>query len=251
MKNRTKEGVVRRSRKGKLFFGAVLLALMGLFLASCKNDFYSTTWGDAFVRDPSNVKVNASNVNELLRDANGDIGASRAILKKLKGTTDPTLKAAAIKAANQSAGLTELVLSNLGTLTENDGNNQEALIDVADKIFGDAKKNDITEVSDEIAEILIQEVTGKGSAPVFKEGSAVKSVSTSDLTLLLVTMMMGEAVEASEDFEDYADRWGKTKNINDSKNLNNNERIIADVANEVIGRPDSELGKMLKNLVGA
>jgi hypothetical protein len=247
MKNRTEEGTIRRNRDGKLFFGAVLFALMGLFLASCK-DFFSTSWGDAFARDPSNVKVTASNVYELLKDANGDTKASRAILKKLQGTTDPTLQAAAVKAANQSTGLTELILSNLDKLTEGE---EDALIKVAEKVFGEAKKNDITGVSDDIAGIL-ENMIVQGNKPEFKEGSAVKSVSTSDLTLLLVTMMMGEAVEASEGFEAYADKWGPgQKDISDTNKLSNkNELVIAAVANEVISRADSELGKMLKELVG-
>ncbi|MDR0731329.1 MAG: hypothetical protein LBF63_06640 [Treponema sp.] len=245
MKNHAEEGNIRRNRNGSLFFGTVLFVLAGLLLASCK-DFYSTSWGEDLARDPANVKVTASNVNELLRDANGDTKASRAILEKLKGTTNPTLQAASVKAANQAAGLTGLVLSNLDTLTgETD---TDALTKVAQTVFGEAKKNDITGVANDIAGTL--ENTLKESAtPEFKENSFAKSVSTSDLTLLLVTMMMGEAVAASADFESYAKNWGSSKTI-EGTGLDANEKVIAAIANEVISRPDSELGKMLESLVG-
>jgi hypothetical protein len=247
MKNHTEEGNIRRNRNGNLFFGIVLFALAGLLLASC-TDFYSTSWGEALARDPSNVKVTASNVNELLRDANGDTKASRAILEKLKGTTDPTLQAASVKAANQAAGLTELVLSNLGVLTA-DGTNTDALTKVAETVFGEAKKNDITGVANDVAGTL-ENTLKEGSTPEFKEDSFAKSVSTSDLTLLLVTVMMGEAVNASDDFDAYANKWGSDKKIGNGDGLDKNEKVIAAIANEVISRPDSELGNMLKNLVG-
>ncbi|MDR3193313.1 MAG: hypothetical protein LBT87_09635 [Treponema sp.] len=247
MKSHIAEGDTRRHRN--LFFGTLVLVLTGLLAASC-TDFYSTTWGEALARDPSKVKVTTSNVNELLKDANGDTEASRAILEKLKGTDNPALQAAAIKAANQAAGLTELVLSNLGTLTGGSETNENALLEVAQTVLGQAKKNDISGVADDIAKTLAKNVVEENGAPRFTDDSFAKSVSTSDLTLLLVTMMMGEASKAAGDFESYANDWGSSKTV-DGTGLGDNEKIIAAVANEVIDRPDSELGNMLKALVGA
>jgi hypothetical protein len=232
-----------------LFFGAVLLALgTGLLLASC-SDFYSTTWGEAFARDPSNVKVTSSNVDELLKDASGDREASRAILKKLIGTDDPKLQAAAVKAANQAAGLTELALSNLGTLTGSNADNADSLEKLAKTIMAEARENDIKGIADDIAGTL---PVSSSNPPQFR-GSFADSVSSSDLTLLLVTMMLAEVPEENE-FDDYVDEWGSGKKIDGTGNINldEKEKVIAAVANEVIGkRVDSELGKMLGSLVGA
>ncbi|MDR1637241.1 MAG: hypothetical protein LBR93_07870 [Treponema sp.] len=247
MKNCPGKDGFRRSRN--LFFGTLLLVLgAGLLLASC-SDFYSSTWGDAFVRDPSKVNVNSSNVYELLKDANGDTKASRAILEKLKGTTDPKLQAAAVKAANQAAGLTGLVLSNLDTVTGANADNPDSLKGLASSVLGEAKKNDIKGVADGIVETL---TVTTGTPPKF-EGDFADSVSTSDLTLLLVTMMMAEVeaqeIEGDNPFDKYAEDWGTKKKI-DGTGLNGNERVIAAIANEVKDRPDSNLGKMLKELVG-
>jgi hypothetical protein len=252
-----KEGICMRNNMGKdsvyrirnLFAGSVLLALgTGLLLAAC-TDFYSTTWGEAFARDPSDVKVTSSNVYELLKDANGDKEASRAILKKLIGTDDPELQAAAVKAANQAAGLTELVVSNLGTLTGSNAGNADSLESLAKTIMGEVKENDIRGIADDVAGTL--PVTSD-NPPQFK-GSFASSVPTSDLTLLLIAMMLAEVPE-SDEFDDYTKEWGSGKKIDGSGNLNldGKERIIAATANEVIGkRPDSELGDMLRSLVGA
>lgn len=248
MKNCVEKDRGRQTRN--LFCGVLALVFAaGLSLVSC-TDFYSSSWGEAFVRDPANVKVTSSNVYELLKDANGDKAASRAILQKLKGTDDPTLRAAAVRAANQAAGLTELVLSNLGTLTGSNAGNTDSLENLAKTILGEAKKNDIGGIADDVADTLPTRDTASGR-PIF-EGSFAKSASTSDLTLLLLTMMLAEASEASEDFDSYAGKWGGDKKINGEGEtlLDGEEKVIAAIANEVISRPDSDLKKMLKGLVG-
>jgi hypothetical protein len=246
MKNHAGEGTVRRNRN--LFLGTGLFVFVtGLLLASC-TDFYSTTWGEDFARDPSNIKVTTSNVNELLKDANGDTKASRAILEKLKGTTNPKLQVAAVKAANQAAGLTGLVLSNLDILTGD--HNTDSLTTLGQTVMGEAKKNDIVGVANDIAGIL----PSPDDTLRFPEGSVIKSVSNSDLTLLLVTMMMAEATEFEKGFDDYAKDWNGTDKKIDGKGtvaLKQKEKVVAAIANEMISRPDSELGKMLKDLVGA
>jgi hypothetical protein len=234
----------------RMVLGAALSVFgMGLLLASC-SDFYSTTWGEAFARDPSSVKVTSSNVYELLKDANGDTKASRAILEKLKGTDDPNLQAATVKAANQAAGLTGLALSNLGTLTGDNATNVDSLQKLANTILADAKENDIKSIADDVANTLPVSI-GPNGAPVFADSFA-NSVSNSDLTLLLVTMMLAEVVDIGDNFDAYAERWGtQGKNITTEQGLSNNEKVIAAIANTVIARSDGELGKMLKNLVGA
>lgn len=246
MKNSIGKEGLRRFRNP--LFGAAFIALSaGLALASC-SDFYSSSWGEGLARDPSNVTITGSNIRELLKDANGDRKASRAILKKLTGTEDPELQAASVKAANQAAGLTELALSNLGTLTGDNADNTDSLQNLAKTVLEEAKENDIRGIADDITETLPLQ---PGNPPRFA-GSFAKSISTSDLSLLLVTMMLAE-VPNEDEFDDYVNEWGNGKKIdgNGTMNLDPNERVIAAIANEVMSRPDSELGKMLKSLVGA
>jgi hypothetical protein len=93
------------------------------------------------------------------------------------------------------------------------------------------------------------------SNPPRFEGDFINSVSTSDLTLLLVTLMLAEVPDTDDPdaFDKYAGQWGTEpgqKDINDGTGLDASEKLIAAIANEVIDRPDSELGKMLKSLVG-
>jgi hypothetical protein len=239
MKNYTEKEGAHRARN--LFSGVVPLMLgIGLLLASCK-DFYSTSLGEPFARDPSNVKVTRSNVYDLLKDANGDIEASREILKKLKGTDDPVLQAAAVKAATQAAGLTELAVSNLGVLTGANASNGASLENLARMILAAVTKNDIRGIAADIAATV--------------NGPALDQVPTSDLTLLLVTLMLAEVPDTdagADPFGDYADTWGSEKKIDGSGTvpLDKNEEVIALVANVVISRPDSALGKMVKSLVG-
>jgi hypothetical protein len=232
-----------KNHRNRMFFGVMAL-VTGLALVSC-GDFFSQTWGEGFARDPSNVKVSESNVKDLLQDANGDPEASRAILEKLKGTENPALQAAAVKAANQASGLTQIILSNLDTLTK-DTNDTGALEILAQTVLNEAKNNGIVAVAGTIADTLSVTVT-EDSVPVF-EGSFVKSVPTSDLTILLVTMMMAEAVELNDDFSAYADKW-ENKSITNAADLGPRERLIAATANEVIARGDGNLSDMLKNLV--
>jgi hypothetical protein len=130
--------------------------LVILFLMNSCADFFSTTWGEAFRRDPKNVKVDSSNVYDLLDAAKGDKELSRAILDKIDAKSSDTMKQAAIKAANQAAGLTTLVMENAQTLIDvsKGGDYKDAITNVARAIEDAAKDNDFTGISDKLVEIL-------------------------------------------------------------------------------------------------
>jgi hypothetical protein len=139
-----------------------------LLLNSCA-DFFSTSWGDAFKRDPKKVKVTVSNVGQLLEVAKGDPELSRAILDKIDANSAGALKQAAIKAANQAAGVTTLVLENVKTLIDayNDrdsiGNYEDAITGVVETIQGAAEKNDVRGISEKLVEILGNEISPKNA----------------------------------------------------------------------------------------
>jgi hypothetical protein len=174
-----------------------------LFLMNSCADFFSTTWGDFFKRDPKNVKVTASNVYDLLDTAKGDPELSKAILDKIyttvksgdKSADADTLRRAAIKAANQTAGISTVALENVkGLIDAVDSNDKEkALKEVANKILKDLGNNDIVGIAEKMTEILAAERTfttvspsvalksaGSVTVPVTKIGDTSPSTITID-----------------------------------------------------------------------
>jgi alanyl-tRNA synthetase len=136
---------------------ALAAAFAVLFLMNSCTEFFSTSWGEGFKRDPENVKVTSSNVYDLLDAAKGDPKLSRAILNKINAGSNPTLKRAAIRAANQAAEISTVALKNIkGLINAVDGSNPEkALKEVANNIRGGLKSNDIVGIADKMAEILV------------------------------------------------------------------------------------------------
>jgi hypothetical protein len=239
------------AKKLKVLGGAFIVLLL---LNSCA-DFFSTSWGEAFKRDPDKVKVTEDNVYELLDAAKGDPELSRAILNKINADSSDKLKRAAIQAANQAAGITTLAMENVQILIdagkgESGKNNESALQDVADKILGSAKKNDLPGVSAKLVEILENEVDTPKGRPVFQE-NIVDGVSEADLTLLAMTLVLAEA---GDDVNAYAKTWESKDVKAGADSLNPKEKLIAASVNGMIDKGDktgqsSELTKMLKDLL--
>jgi hypothetical protein len=140
------------AKKLKVLAGAFVVLVL---LNSC-SDFFSTSWGELFKRDPKNVKVTSSNVYDLLDAAKGNMELSRAILDQIGANSSDALKIAAIKAANQAAGIPTLALENVNTLLDavDTKNYEEALRKVADSIQGAVKSNDIVGISEKLTVIL-------------------------------------------------------------------------------------------------
>jgi hypothetical protein len=138
-------------------------ALIVLFVLNSCTDFFTTSWGELFKRDPNKVKVTASNVYDLLDAAKGDPELSRAILDKINAGSDDTLKRAAIKAANQAAGISTVVLENVGDLIDaadsNKDDREEAFRKVAENIQKDMTSNDITGIAKRLTGIFEEMVS--------------------------------------------------------------------------------------------
>jgi hypothetical protein len=140
---------------------ALTAALIVLLLLNSCADFFSTTWGDAFKRDPKKVTVTSSNVYDLLEAAKGDPELSREILEKINARSDDTLKHAAIKAANQAAEISTLALENVRTLIDAASGNlgyETAITNVASAIQKATKGADFIGISDKLVEILSNEM---------------------------------------------------------------------------------------------
>jgi hypothetical protein len=145
---------------------ALTAAFAVLFLMNSCADFFSTSWGEFFKRDPQKVRVTASNVYDLLDTAKGNPELAKAILDKIYADVKPddksadadTLRNAAIKAANQAAGISTVALENIKDLINavdgNDKDKEKALQVVANNILGDIKDNGIVDIADKMVAIL-------------------------------------------------------------------------------------------------
>ncbi|MDR0731340.1 MAG: hypothetical protein LBF63_06695, partial [Treponema sp.] len=133
------------------------LVLCAALFGSCQNplDFFTNSLGGDWARDPGTITVTSKNVNALLKESRGDTKASKGILEKiaaeLKGNPDPdpVLQAAAVTAANQAAGLGELVLGNISTVLDSidseggEGASEDTFKTLLEDIEKKAKENEI------------------------------------------------------------------------------------------------------------
>jgi hypothetical protein len=143
---------------------ALLAALAVLFLLNSCAEFFSTSWGEAFRRDPKKVAVSPSNVYDLLDTAKGDPELSRAILDAINADSDDALKRAAIKAANQAVGISTLALENVDSLiAAADKGDTDALKTLAENIINDLRSNDVEGIGAELTEILKDKVASPAS----------------------------------------------------------------------------------------
>jgi hypothetical protein len=228
-----------------------IFALAVLVLLSSCADFFTNSWGKNGVRDPGTIKVTASNVKDLLREAKGDTKTSRGILDKIaeqlknNPNPDPVLQAAAITAANQASGLGTTVLDSLDILLSNDIANEEALNELLKTIQDKTKANDLLGISNTIADSEL--VYDSNNKPVLKPG-VIDNISEADLTLLALTMVLAEAEKNDYSFENYIETWTNgSKDLSDKNGLSPSEEVIAAAANGVIQKGGT-LGEMLGGL---
>jgi hypothetical protein len=157
MRKNIKEKITMNGAKNLKGLSGILVVL--LLMNSCA-EFFSTSWGETFKRNPKNVNVTDSNVNDLLDVAKGNTELSKAILDQIDAGSSDELKHAAIKAANQASGISTLALENVQTLIDavDKGGDQKALETIAREILDAAKSNNLADISDKLVEILNSEM---------------------------------------------------------------------------------------------
>ncbi|MDR2136492.1 MAG: hypothetical protein LBO76_07740 [Treponema sp.] len=243
----------------KLKFGlTAVLVLCAVLLASCL-DFFSNSLGENLARDPATIKVTPDNVDKLLKESKGDSAASRGILDKIaaelknSSTPDPKLQAAAVTAANQAAGLGELVLGNIGTVLNTvDGSDTTTDGDTFATLLGEVqnqvKENEFAKVAASTSDSLGGALDPAATTPQFK-GEALNNVSEADLTLLAFTLILAETEKISDrTFDDYIKTWTDGNKLNGT-GLSDSERLIAAIGNK-LANGDGKIGKTLGDLLG-
>jgi hypothetical protein len=228
----------------KWIFGLAVLAL----LSSCA-DFFTNSWGKNSGRDPT-FEVTPSNVDRLLREYNGNTAASREILREiageLEGNPNPALQAAAVKAAAQASGIATAALTDLGDLLAKDTNDPDAAYNFLNGIKGKTTGNDLTGISKDIVASL--PVDTSSATPVFK-GDFADKASSSDLTILVLALVLAESEKTPGGLDAYINKWttpgGKT--IDNNNNLTPSEKVIAAAVNK-IAQKDKTLGPLIENL---
>jgi hypothetical protein len=172
------------------------------------------------------------------------------IAQELDGNPNPnpTMQAAAVTAANQASGLGMVILDNTDILLGDDIPDEETFKALLEAVQQSTKGNDLLGIRKDVADAL-QTNTARG-APEFTHDF---EASAADLTLLALTLALAEAeaVEGeSKDFNDYIKSWTNgSKNISTAEGLSDSEVVIAAITNKVTKDENSELGKMLKDLL--
>jgi hypothetical protein len=153
---------------------ALVMGFAVLLLMNSCVEFFSTSWGEVFKRDPKNVKVTTGNVDALLETAKGDKDLSKAILDKIHANIDPednsaeadTLRRAAIKAANQAVDIGSLLLENVGSLKDAaDGKGGDAFETFANNILKEMDPDVVIDIGKKTTEILKDKVEIKPVDP--------------------------------------------------------------------------------------
>jgi hypothetical protein len=157
---------------------ALSAALIVLFLMNSCADFFSTSWGEIFKRDPKNVRVTASNVRDLLDVAKGDPDLARAILDQIDKESDDALKLSAIKAANQAADIPTLALENISDFIDavNSGEEETAIRRVIEQIERGIQDRDLAGISGKLGNIFADKVSGGFKDALINTGEIILSV---------------------------------------------------------------------------
>jgi hypothetical protein len=234
-----------------------------VMLNSCENGMFATSWGTAFKRNPGNVKVTASNVNDLLKNARGDQELSKAIFDKTKelaknttGQEKADLQAAAITAAKQAVALDMLIISNAGKLLkaagEEGGVNNVDIEGILNDILDGAKENKIKDISAGLGEIFSGDIDKYvPGGPRFKTDNAffANTVRDSDLVNLVITIILGIVVRKEESMDDYLNSWKQGDKKIDGTGLEGDELVAAATFNLLKERgSESELYKALSDI---
>jgi len=202
----------------------VFLAFLVFILTftSC-DDFFSSSWGTSREYDPSNINVNAGNVDQWIKTAVGNPALAEAITEKIiqelenvSGPDKVVLMQAGIKLAVESSGLGILILINAADLLGNfDKNDTEALTDILDKIQEGFNSGGGPNAANNLATIACSGIIiDNDGVPVF-EPEFANSVSPGDVAEAIMVLVLGELSSGSIEDWSELDSYGLSKDGTD------------------------------------
>jgi len=176
--------------------------LLGAFVFTICDAFYSTSWGNPRSYDPANIDLNADNMDYWLSIAVGNPELAKALAEKLKdlvqGMPDTAEKAklqnAGIQLAIEASGLGTTFLGNIDKVSDllGDGSvaeREDILLDLIGSFINDVDRS----ATSDLAEIVQPaNPPGFGNPPhfsaAFKDETSASDVGKA-VVLLLVTMV--------------------------------------------------------------
>jgi hypothetical protein len=189
----------------KLRGAALVLVTAGLWglLGSC--EVFTTSWGTWAARKDlsrSMPEVNSGNVKDMVFEFAGDPDASLALLGKIaeavKGTTDPNekskLRAAALDAAINASGMTQVFIDHIGVLLETASGSDEIDVDEMFSIF------DKIEHTEAISNQLVTIIPTKKADP---KGFQDLSQEAGSATIVMGALILVVAEKGNKSIEEY------------------------------------------------
>ncbi|GMO51677.1 MAG: hypothetical protein Pg6C_16550 [Treponemataceae bacterium] len=221
---------------------ALFACLSAAVFVSC-TDFFTNSWAENAKRDYSQIKVDASNVDSLLKAARGDPEMALVILDKIKGAMNGAsaadkakLREAALKAAAQGTNVSGLIVENISELTKtlSGGTDEDKVKELLEKISDSA--SGMARASGDLAAIL-PAVGGDGK---FTEGF---TASEDELMQTAVIIILGKAGSAPDEYlNSFLGR-----NFDTTAGLDNEEKALMAIINKMQDDfPNGTLAGMVK-----
>jgi hypothetical protein len=199
--------------KFRVFF-VIPVLLSSILFVSCP-DAMSSSWGEWAKRDPKIPALTSGNIDGLLKEAAGDPDFAKALLDKITassvGAVSPQkemLEGSGVSAAALASGLDTLILSSAGTLinaASSDNPDGDAIADIVENIFNEAKSTDQTAIADDLVKLFENE-DWKDPNPDILAYTDTDKLIISAMALLIAEAQKNHDGSFSDYLEDFAER---------------------------------------------
>jgi hypothetical protein len=221
-------------------------ALGAFFFVSC-TDFFSTSLAPWAARDPSSLipPVTASNINDLIVQAENDPELSFSLLKKIKDARETAtgpelskLQTAALEAAVNATGLGNSLLNTAGEISSVIGDAEKARGLVTDAISG---MSHLAEAGNLLNDILPK----PGGDPA--EFQAFTETASSESLVMSAAVLLAAESKKHDNVDEYIG------NFDVNQPLNPSEQLTVNLANAALEKIEEEgaqgpLGDILAGL---
>ena len=187
---------------------ALLAILLGVFVVTGCDDFYSTSWGIRRVYDPAKITLTRDNLDDWITIATGNPELAEALAEKIKGMVEgmgdteerAEFQSAGVQLAMEASGLGTGLLSNIEKAAE--------LIDAKDDIdealvalLNTLRQGFNWAVPKLVAAIVKPSIsdTPPEFTPTYKSGTSATDVG--DAAIILIVATAGDTSELTAEFQ--------------------------------------------------